>query len=778
MTRKQKRTAPRRRRDADHARLKKAVAESEQRYRSLFENMLEGVAHCEMVFDGATPKDFRYLEVNKAFETLTGLKNVAGKMVSEVIPGIQVSNPELFATYGRVARTGKPERFETHVPSLGIWFSVAVHSPRRGYFTAMFDNVTTRKRAEQALTLFRTLIDRSNDAIEVIDPETARFLDVNEKGCLDLGYSREEFLTLSVFDIDPRVDRPTFTRLTEELRKSGALVWEGVHRRKDGSTFPVEVNIKYVQVDRDYLVTVVRDITERERAEAELRHSEAAYRELVAHATYGIYRSSRTGQFLSVNPALARILGYDSETDLLHADLGKDIYADPAERSRLLALYEHASAVPRSVVEWRRKDGTRCTVALSGRPLHDANGELECFEMFVEDVTEQQVLESQLRQSQKMEAVGQLTAGIAHDFNNILTAVLANADLVVQDIPKENSSVLADLHDIQTAARRGADMIKKLMAFSRRERLDVKALDLSQALHDTTAMLRRVLPESIAIEMVEEPVGNVFADRTALEQMLLNLATNARDAMPEGGSLRIAVTRVSVDQRFRSTRPFAELGEYVRIAVTDAGTGMDEATKARVFEPFFTTKAPGQGTGLGLAMVYGMMKQHGGFVTLDSEVNAGATVALYFLPVSGGSVAPVEDLSSAGLRGGSERILVVEDEEAIRRSVQRVLQRHGYAVTTVADGQEALALLREQPAGFDLVITDVVMPKMSGRKLYKRATELGGRARFLFTSGYPKNDMRDTGELDLQDLRLPFIQKPWTTADLLQRVRGVLDAPA
>ncbi len=633
----------------ERKRAEEALRESEHRYRSLFENMLEGYAHCKMLFDHDEPQDFVYIDVNHAFEQLTGLKNVVGEKVTDVIPGIRKSNPELFEIYGRVASTGTPEKFESYVESLGIWFSIAVYSPGKEYFIAVFDNITERKKAEEALRLFRTLIDRSNDAIEVVDPETGRFLDVNEKGCLDLGYSREEVLALRVFDIDPMIDESSFTRTVEDLRKSGVLLWEGIHRRKSGSTFPVEVNVRYVQLDRDYIVTVVRDITERKR------------------------------------------------------------------------------------------------------------------------------LEEQLHLSRKLEAVGRLAGGVAHDFNNLLTVIIGygqtiHATFGPQDPLREKTE------QILRAAERAAGLTRQLLAFGRKQVIEPQVIDLNALISDTGKMLRRVIGEDIDLKTVLQPaLGRVKVDQGQIEQVLMNLAVNARDAMPNGGKLTIETRDVNVDEPGAARlHPSFSPGRYVLLAVSDTGIGMDAETQSHIFEPFFTTKEKGQGTGLGLATVYGIVKQSGGYIWVNSEPGQGATFKVY-LPPAEGKLGPARRApeTSKPLHG-TETILLVEDEEAVRRLARAILEGSGYLVLEACDPHEGLRLAGAHPGQIHLVLTDVVMPGMSGREMADRLSSLRPDMKVLYVSGYTDNAIVQHGVLEPG---IHLLQKPFTPGALQRRIREILDGP-
>ena len=520
------------------------------------------------------------------------------------------------------------------------------------------------------------------------------------------------------------------------------------------------------------VIGVATDITERRRAEEALRRSEESNRALVEHATYGIYRSTPAGRFLSVNPALVKMLGYASEEALLAVDLGQDVYADAGERALALARFAESDSVQGLELEWKRKDGARILVRLSGRAVRRPDGKIESFETVAEDVTERRVLEEQLRQSQKIEALGQLTGGIAHDFNNLLTIILANAELIRKGLSPDRKDEHADLRDLTSAALRGRVMVKELLGFARRSSLDLEALELGAVLANLGGMLRRIVPADIEIVLGgDDDLPDIRADLHAIEQIVFNLITNARDAMPDGGVLRIDTARAQLTGEQRVAAGATAATNWVCLAVEDTGVGMDEATRVRVFEPFFTTKPAGKGTGLGMATVYGLVKQHGGVIQVDSSSGLGTRVKVYFPALSESDVASDGRQSGPHLAvGGTETILVVEDEDAVRRAAKRILEQSGYQVLTAADGQEALEVLR-QPGTIHLILSDLVMPRLGGRALYDAARREGKTTPFLFASGYSPGDGRATPP----ELGVPLLHKPWTPADLLARVRELLD---
>ncbi len=388
----------------------------------------------------------------------------------------------------------------------------------------------------------------------------------------------------------------------------------------------------------------------------------------------------------------------------------------------------------------------------------------------IRDITETRRIEGQLRQAQKMEAVGLLTGGLAHDFNNLLTVVLANADLVLEALPAHLEEQRHELRQVLDAAQRGSDMVRKLLAFGRREALERRPVALEVLLAETVALLSRVLPASIHLRAdAEAELPAVLADPGAVQHMLFNLATNARDAMPGGGELQMHARVVP-----SMPLPGGGRGPMVALAVRDTGTGMDDATRSRIFEPFFTTKAPGEGSGLGMAMIYGFVEQHGGTIDVDSAPGAGTTVTIH-LPIAEPTVAQPTPRSSPAVRaegGGGELVLIVEDEDMVRRAGRRILEKNGYRVLLAGDGEEALTILRDRAAEIALVVSDVVMPRMGGRELYEQARAEGITTPFLFTSGYTD---RIASEAAALDPTIPVLPKPWTWHELSGSVRTAID---
>lgn len=629
-------------------------------------------------------------------------------------------------------------------------------------------------RVEEQLAQLTKAVETMQLGVTITDVG-GRIVFTNPADAAMHGYTVQELIGQSATIFAPGKQRRPLG--IDELRVMKSWTREGVNVRKDGTVFPVRLLSDVVRSAAGEplgVVTSCEDITERKRIEDALRRSEARYRAIVERATYGIFRSGAGGGFLSVNPALVSMLGYDTAEELLEVDFATQVCGDPGQVSQLLEHFLHRDQAGSIELEWKRKDGLPVTVRLSGHAVRTAAGTFDGFEMIVEDITERRQLEEQLRQAQKMEVLGQLTGGIAHDFNNLLTVILANADLLSSGAPPELEQVRKDLTEVREAAQRGAAMVRQLMAFSRYERLTLQAVDLAELAARQTDVLRRIIPAHIEVRVrAAEEVPMVRADSAGVEQILLNLVTNARDAMPEGGLLRLETGRAWLDQEFRAAHGWGEPGEYGVLSVSDTGIGMDASTLMKVFEPFFTTKPKGLGTGLGMAMVYSLVKQHCGFVTAYSEPGEGTTVKVYF-PVVREEAAAGAPASAVALRGGTETILMAEDEAPIRRATKRALERFGYRTILAADGAEALELFRAHQSEVALIIADLVMPRLGGRQLADAIRRDGKRVPVLFTSGYSATDVVESLGFDPD---LPFLHKPWTLTDLLTRVREALEAP-
>jgi two-component system, cell cycle sensor histidine kinase and response regulator CckA len=471
---------------------------------------------------------------------------------------------------------------------------------------------------------------------------------------------------------------------------------------------------------------------------------------------------SATRRIVDANHAAELFYGWTRQ-ELVGRHLNDIDVAPEADAASLVDGPHFASARHRTASGEERDVAVNSTVVTSAGHSVDF--------LLIYDVTERRRLETQLRQSQKLEAVGRLTGGIAHDLNNILTVVLADADLISAELPESVGDVRDDLDDLRSAARRGAGMIRKLLSFSRSANLSLVTVDLSAAVLELVPTLRRLLPENIELTTNDSTSGPVRVDQVALEQIVFNLVTNARDAMRKGGTLTLATGLEWIDPT--PGRRWIRPGRYAFLKVGDTGVGMDERTQAKMFEPFFTTKPATEGTGLGMAMIYGLVKQHAGFVFVDSKPAQGTTVSIYLPPAPHLDAVPITGETAASPTPvGGETILLVEDEDALRRAGQRILEKLGYVVLGAHNGQRALEILEERGEKIDLVISDLIMPKVGGRALYEAAQMRHRGIRFLFTSGYAAVGPGEGTPLP----DIPFIQKPWTFDELGRKVREVLES--
>jgi PAS domain S-box-containing protein len=504
-------------------------------------------------------------------------------------------------------------------------------------------------------------------------------------------------------------------------------------------------------------------------AQEALGYSESKFRSLVQNAPYGICRCSAEGVILEVNPALLAMLAYSSSSELIGENLISDIASEPQDAETLLAAARENEKPGGIEMEWKQRDGKPIIVRVAGRCVREGD-RVASYELVAEDISERRALESQFRQAQKMEAVGRLAGGIAHDFNNLLMVISGYSQLLLDEVRTE-SPMRNATEEIQKAADRATSLTRQLLAFSRKQLLSPRVIDLNALVLDNLKMLPRLIGEDIEVVNISgHELGHIKADPGQLEQVLLNLVVNARDAMPHGGKLTIETANISFDETYTRSHPSMQPGEYVMLAISDNGSGMDLDTQSHIFEPFFTTKGP-KGSGLGLSTVYGIVKQSGGYVWVYSEVGRGSTFKIYLPRISKTEVPEVEKRSTK-LSGGKETILLVEDEANLRRLVRGFLQRQGYRVIEAEDGQGALEAASEHVGPIHLLLTDVVMPDMNGRELARKLSVLHPRTRVVYMSGYTENAIHHNGALEAG---VVFLQKPFTEEALTQKVREVLE---
>ena len=645
---------------------------------------------------------------------------------------------------------------------------------------------------QQFFTAVHSIVDElmhaKNFYIALYDPATdvlsfPYFVDEQDSAPASkkLGRGLTDFLIRSG---EPLLATPEVLQAMEdrgEVARNGSksLDWMGVPLKVNNHTFGALVvqtysrNIRYGERDKEILTFVARQLAsavEIKRNEQALRRSEARYRSLVQSSVYGIYRSSLEGRFLDVNPALIAMLGYSSPEEVLLLDPEKDVFAQPEEHARLIEEFRRSGRLDGFEVKWQRKDGRAITVRISGRAVSSADEPADVLEAIAEDVTDRRALEDQFRQAQKMEAVGRLAGGVAHDFNNLLMVISGYAEVILAGLDSEHH-LYEKGRAIQLAADRATTLTRQLLAFSRKQLLELKVVDVNAIVDDMERLLRPLIGENVELITLRSPAAaHTRADAGQLEQVLMNLVVNAKDAMPAGGKLTIQTQTVVVDENHRGGQQFIRAGSYVMLSVSDTGMGMDRETQSRIFEPFFTTKEKGKGTGLGLSTVYGIVKQSGGYVMVQSELGRGTTFHIY-LPLTEDAAeqhaVAVPDFPS----GGSETILLVEDEESVRQLVRDTLVAKGYHVIEGENGESGVAAATRHKGKIDLVITDVVMPGMGGREMIKHLAKVRPGARVLYLSGYTEDAIISDGSIESGTA---FLQKPFTLQNLSRKVREVL----
>jgi two-component system, cell cycle sensor histidine kinase and response regulator CckA len=631
-----------------------------------------------------------------------------------------------------------------------------------------------RRELVEREELFHLISENAADMIAVVDMHGKRLFNSLSYQKV-LGYSPEELQASSAFEQIHPDDRERVKRAADEARRTGiGKTLEYRLQHKNGSWLVLESTSSVIfdaKGDPEKLVIVNRDITERKRAEEALRRSEADFRSLVEDAPYGIYRATVTGRLLQVNPALRRMLGYEQEQDLLRKDLATDVFLHHGEYQRLVEHLTRTEEVKDVEMEWKKQDETPIIVHCSGRRINDEHGSPAYFEVFAEDVSEKRVLEKQLRMAQKMEAIGRLSGGIAHDFNNLLGVIIGYSRVLKKSLGAENE-LAEHAVEIEKAGQRAAAMTKQLLAFSRQQVMTPEVLNLNTLVTDLEKMLPRLLGEDIEVSLsLDAELGSVKADQSQIEQVIMNLAVNARDAMPEGGKLKIQTANAHLDLAYTRTHPGSRVGQYVCLSVTDTGTGMDPGIMAHIFEPFFTTKERGKGTGLGLATVYGIVKQSNGYIWVDSAPGQGASFQIY-LPLHVGQASEEQKPQPAEKLHGSEKILLVEDSEPLKNLAQKFLEAAGFHVLSAASGEEALEVAARYGKTFDLLLTDVVMPGMNGRVLAEQLLPRQPGMRVLYMSGYTDSFIAGHGVLEPGT---HLLHKPFTDEVLIRKVREVLD---
>jgi two-component system, cell cycle sensor histidine kinase and response regulator CckA len=606
----------------------------------------------------------------------------------------------------------------------------------------------------------------------IYDCATLRFVSVNDAAIRTYGFSREEFLTMSLLDIRPPEETATFLDFVDQIHLglNSAGVWR--HRRKDCSLLFAEIGAFAFQQDgRFYELVVANDVTQRSLMEEALKQSQASLQSLVDNAPFGICRSLLDeDRFESLNPALLKILGGYTIDEAMGLKLSTQAYSDPKERGRLIEILRRNGRIQGCEVSLLGRDRSAVPVRISGAITRNPQTGTESFAGYVEDMTQQSVLEQQVRQVQKLEAVARLAGGVAHDFNNILVVIKLSTELMLAEITPDNP-LGKSLLQVSNAADRAAALTRQMLALGRQQIMQVRVINVNSVVSETSHMLRRIIGEDIRLlTNLCESLENSRLDPNQVGQVILNLAVNARDAMPDGGVLHLETSNVELDNAYTQEHPPVQPGRYAMLAVSDTGTGIDKSILPRIFDPFFTTKEVGKGTGLGLSIVYGIVKQSGGYIWVYSEPGHGTTFKLYFPAIT----APLEHSVARSERPSEpsgETILLVEDEAMIRSNVRACLQQLGYVVLEAEHGEAALQVCDTHRGKIDLVLTDLVMPGMGGHELAGELALRHPQVGMLFMSGYTEDS---AARRDILLRGSAFLQKPFSVADLSNAVHQAL----
>ena len=649
---------------------------------------------------------------------------------------------------------------------------------RQGNVTGVlgiFTDITDRKKAEEALReseeKFRAIFEGAGDGILGVDPQSRKAIVVNPSMSAITGYTQDELLQLCVDEIHPEEHLPhVLDQFFELLNRDINVAKDIPVLRKDGSIVYCDISAGFSRMGGiEVFFGIFRDVTERKLAEQAIRESQARYRILFQRSLDAILIVDPGGRIIDANPACGELFEAERE-EIVGANV-LQFFQNPSDQDRLREKISLKGFV--KDVDWnvRQKTGGERHCVLASIEWKDENEKIIAYLCIARDITDSKRLEEQLLQSQKMEAVGTLAGGIAHDFNNLLQVIHGYADMGLLDIKKDHRGYL-ELVEIKRASKRAAELTRGLLTFSRRVEGKLQPVDLNRELAQISKMLERTIPKMIAVKMnLAEDLYAVKADPGQLQQAVMNLAVNARDAMPEGGKLIIGTANIVVDEESFSLRHGLNPGDHVMLGISDTGHGMDRGTKEKIFDPFFTTKAVGKGTGLGLSIVFGIVKSHGGTIVCDSGPGEGTTFKIY-LPAIKQAQDNEEKDPSGRLIGGTETILLVDDEDAVRRLAENILRKFGYSVLTASNGREALEVFERNKDRIALVILDLIMPEMGGRECLRKILRRDSATRILVTSGYGADGQI---EIAVEEGAKASIRKPYQARQLLDLVRKVLD---
>lgn len=751
------------------------VRSSERKYRSLFEDSRDAI----FVID----QNDVLTDVNKAALELFGYprEEIIGKHIWELYV-----HPEDRSSFQQeIEQQGYVRDYETKLrkkdgTEIECLLTSSLQRDTDGNilgYQGIIRDITQRKQMEEDLCkkneILNAILGASSIGISLV--RNGVFEWVNNAMCSMLGYEQRSLVGMNTRMVYPddqeyeRVGKELYSEIGTEV--NGCIDTRMLHR--NGTVFHCHLRTRHLDpqdLSKGQILAAV-DITERKRMEESLKESEERYRRFFEEDLTGDYVATVRGQVLECNLAFASIFGFSSVEEAISSDINT-IYPDSEARKNFLELLGKERKLAYHETELRRKDGKPVYVIQNAIGIFDEQGELSEVKGYIFDNTEHKKLEDQLRQSQRLEVVGKLAGGVAHDFNNMLTAIVGYSQFALSRLASDDP-VRKYVEEIKKAGDRAASLTRQLLAFSRKQILQPKTLNLNAVVTDMEKLLRRLIGEDIQlVTVLGENLGLIKVDPGQIEQVIMNLAVNARDAMPEGGKLTIETMNVELSETYARHYLDVKAGPYVMLAVSDTGIGMEESVRAHVFEPFFTTKELGKGTGLGLATVFGIIKQSEGHIWVYSEPGMGTTFKIYLPQIEASSESVLLKPSPAQISRGSETILLVEDEEIVRKMIAETFHANGYNILEASRGDQAIQICEQYDGRIHLLVTDVVMPGMNGRDLAERLISMRSDMKVVFISGYTDRGVIDSGILDGNSA---FLQKPFTPEGLSRKVREVLE---
>lgn len=760
--------------------VEKTIQESQFRYEEIFNLFMEH----SPIYVFFKDENIRSVKLSKNYEKMIGmpLNELIGKSMDDLFPSELAKS--MIEADKRVLREGKPitvrETLEGKTYDT-IKFPIIIDGTPR--FLAGFTiDVTEQIQAEEALKMsekrYGSIVENLNDALYIFD-FNGHILDVNEIACRMLGYSREELIGAHLTMIDSPENAQLIPVHMQELHDKGTTVFDAEHVRKDRSLVPINASAKIVSRDGNGIIqSFVRDITERKRAEDILRKSEKNLVEAQRIAHLGSFEYDFHTNTLFWSDEIFRIFGISPDKFSGNIeDFLNIIHPDDKEQVRSLRE-ESLLQGGKGDFEHRiiRSDGSIRIVheryetffAEDGRPLYRTGT--------VQDITDQKKaeeekknLEEQLFQSQKMESIGRLSGGVAHDFNNILTSIMGYAELLQMQFGDRSTQEGQAVDIIINGAERAADLTQQLLGFARGGKYNPVPLKINEVIKECIKVSEKIFEKNVTVKyQLFENIDTIEADKNQMHQVLTNIIINARDAMPDSGNILISTENVFIDREYVTNHPEFKIGQYIKISISDTGIGMPKVVKDRIFEPFYTTKGQGKGTGLGLATVYGIIKNHNGYIHVYSEPGIGTTFSIY-LPISGKEI--IEEQKEQKVLKGDATVLIVDDEENIRVIIQKQLESLGYKVIIAADGKEAVAIVEEKKDEIDLVLLDLIMPNMAGREAFHEIKKIKPDIKVVLVSGFSQNGK--ASEI-LREGALGFIQKPFKLYELSKIINETL----